>query len=150
MKNESKIFASVTGVCIAAAVVVGTVVANHGGDSRQTPAGNEIGQTAPATVTATVTASPTPVVAVAVSPSTKQAVAPKKRAAVVQQEDPVTEPEPPADPTTSDPAPQAIDNGTGTVDEGGVRRAPIPSDQNREASPVNPLPLGPGAPDPHH
>jgi hypothetical protein len=150
---NNKLFASVSGVCITSAVVVGAVLAaaNHDDQPRQQPAGDQVAVvTAPATVTvsATVTASPTPTVVAKVSPSTKPAAAPKKRAAVVQnQGDPVTDPQPPAAPQTSTepPQPAPIDNGTGSVDEGGVRRAPAPTDKVREPSPVDPPPLGPGA-----
>lgn len=111
MQSSTKLWASVAGVGVTTAVVVGAVLGATGGDpspSVQRPAGN-VGGAAPATVTATVTASasPTATVAAKVSPSTKTAATPNKRQAVVrqQQEAPVTDPAPPAD--SQPPAQQA-------------------------------------------
>jgi hypothetical protein len=159
---SSKLFASVSGVCVVSAVVVGGALAAITHDDAapaQHPAGNEVSVAPVQTVVETVTASasPTATAVAKVSPSVKQAV-PKRQAAVVPQGDPVTQP----DPTTAEPAPArsepagtdgTINLGTGTTGEDGIRRAPAPSVGIRPAPPVQPPPLGPGAPgapgDPH-
>jgi hypothetical protein len=151
---NNKFFASVSGVCIATAVVIGGAVAaaTHHDPQPQTPAGQPLAPASTVTATATVTASPTPTVVAKVSPSTK-AVAPKRRAVVVPNEgDPVTDPTTP-DPqpaeTTTAPPEQTIDNGTGSTDEGGIRRAPAPSQKVHSVPPPEPQPIGPGAPGGH-
>lgn len=153
MNQQNKLFASVSGICITTAVVVGAVLAtaNRDDQPRQQPAGN-VGATAPAVVvTFTVTALPSPVEVAKVSPSIKKKPAAPKRQAVVQQGDPVTDPQP-VDPTTSEPEqPAPVDRGPGTVDEGGIRRAPAPTAPHapHPTDPKDaPPPLGPGAPSP--
>jgi hypothetical protein len=143
---NNKLFASVSGVCIAAAVVIGATLAASNHHAPPAPAGQPLIPAA----TVTVTASPTPVTVAKVSPSVKQAAPKRQAVVVVQQGDPVTpDSTSPAPQSSSDPAPQVIDNGTGTTGEDGVRRAPAPSQKVRDPAPVNPPPLGPGAPGSH-
>lgn len=148
--NNSKVFASVSGVCIASAVVIGSVLAvanHHDSTPPATPVGHAVVPTA--TVTATVTARPTPVVAVKLSPST-QAVAPKvkpKRQTVVvqRQEVPaVTDPtSTPADLTTSTEAPSPAQQRQ--VDDPGSTYTPSPNPEG----PALPNPNRPGGKYPH-
>jgi hypothetical protein len=121
VNSQNKMLASFGGLATLAAVVIGGSVAaatHSGGAPAQEPAGQPV---VTATVTASPTASPTEVA------SSRQVAA--QRVAVVNPGDPVTTTPVPAPPATSDTSqPPIVDLGTGTVDEGGVRRAPNPTE----------------------
>lgn len=147
MQNSTKVWASVSGVCIATAVVVGAVLGaagNGSGSHQQHPAGN-VGGAAPVTVTTTVSApatsaSPAATVVAKVSPSTSKPAA-KKRQAVVrqQQEAPVTDPAPTSDPQppASDPAstPANVD----PIHGGPLRHGPTDAPSSWVAGPDDPI-----------
>jgi hypothetical protein len=116
MKAENKMLASVGGIATLAAVVIGASVATATHTS--SPPAHPAGQPVIAT-TVTVSASPTPVASTSASSLTvKPRTHPR---AVTRQDAPVTTPTD----TTSQPPP--VDLGPGTIDQGGVHRAPNPT-----------------------
>jgi hypothetical protein len=104
MNGNNKIWASVAGVSVTAAVVIGAAL---GTNAHHAPAQRPAGHPTPLASTVTVTASARPAAAApaAVSPSNAKAVPHRRHkthraAVVVNQEPPVTESSP-ADPATS-------------------------------------------------
>lgn len=141
MNQQSKMLASVGGLAVAAAVVVGAVLgaANRPDAPAQQPAGQPI---VTATVTTSVSTSASHSTVAAAQASSLVRKAPVKRAAV--QGAAVT------DPTSTPPAvvntvtqPPIQDLGSGTTDADGVRRAPAPTSHAPHPSvPVFPSPTG--------
>lgn len=140
MDGSTKMWGSVAGVSVAAAVVVGAVLGAAGGGSKA-PAQQPVGNQRP--IASTSSARPVAPVAVKVSPSTSKAAAPvarrkPNRAAVVNQEPPVNVPTPTDPPSTTPDRPDStlIDEGPGTTDESGIRRAPAPTVSHPAPPPV--------------
>lgn len=123
MNGSTKLWASVSGVCVTSAVVVGAVLGanSHPTPAKEQPAGQPV-QVTTTTVVVTPSASPTTAAAVKVSPSVVKSAAPKRRT-VVQQGAPVTDPttsapaQPAPDPSTSSPAP-IVDHHGGPIGHG--------------------------------
>lgn len=147
--SSNKLLASVGGVCIASAVVIGAVLGASDGGGK-TPAQKPVGNQKPIASTVTVTSSSARPAAITRSRAASSLAKPpasssavhhnKARRAGVNQEPAVTDPS-----TTPSDNSTLINQGPGTVDEGGIRRAPAPTGKH-SAPPAPPAP--PHAPSP--